>query len=121
VFDREGEAEVTVIFTQGIETVWAGGYDLLHVVTFDQLNILGSQGLVEVFVTYLSDGFAAAFFLFTEDTDLEASGLAKFNEAGGNLDVTLVKGGVTANKIEDVDIRISGQFLNTYGLRPIAT
>ncbi len=69
--------------------------------------------LVEVFVAQLAGRFAAAFFFFAEDADLDAGGVADRDEVPGDLLVALVEGGVAADEVEDVDVRCPAAMIVT--------
>ena len=100
------KTEVFIVSGQGVEAVGTGGDDLFDAVAFDGFDVFLGDGLVEVFVAELSGWFAAAFFFFAEDADFDAGCGADFDEAGGDLLVPSVKGGVAADEVEDVDVAV---------------
>ena len=98
----------------------AGGDDLLDVVPLDGLYILGGQGLVEILVAHLPHGLAAAFLLLPQDPDLDACSPAELNKAGGDGNIALIKGGIAADEVEDIHLRVLGDCLEAQFLGPVA-
>ena len=102
MFDFHIQPQILIIPPEGIETVRAGGDDLLDAVGFDLLDILGSHGLVNIFVTQFPLRFTAAFFLLAKDAHFDPGSVADLDKVAGHILVSFIKGGITAGKVEDI-------------------
>ena len=97
-----------------------GCHHFLDIIALYQFNILESQGLVKVFVTHFAHRLATTFFFFAEDTNFDAGSLTERYKALGDFDITLVKGSITADKIENIHIRIFRERLDAHLFGPVA-